>query len=187
MILLMFGASLWSGHAWSGDSFRLSEWPASMPAPDIHLMDTEGRQRHMADYRGKVVIIYFGFARCPEVCPTTLATLARVMRTLGGVAGQVQVLFVTLDPEHDTPAVLRSYLSVFGSGFIGLTGSHADINAAAESFSIHYAKVGRGRDYSIDHSTGIYACDKTGRLRLVGDPDTRAEDWTHDLRLLAER
>jgi protein SCO1/2 len=113
--------------------------------------------------------------------------LALVMKQLGSLADKVQVLFVTLDPDRDTPAELKSYVAFFDPRFVGLTGSNAQIYAAATSFSVHYAKVGRGSDYSIDHSTGVYVCDTTGRLRLVGNLDTRVADWTHDIGLLAAR
>jgi protein SCO1/2 len=107
------------------------------------------------------------------------------MKELGVLAGRIQVLFVTLDPDRDTPAALKSYVAFFDPRFVGLTGSNAQINAAASSFSVHYAKVSQGNEYTIDHSSGIYVCDGTGRLRLVGTPATRVADWTHDLRLLA--
>lgn len=187
MILAAVGAALLSGLARSADTFRLEEWPASMPAPDFHLLDTDATPRRLSDYRGKVTITFFGFTHCPDVCPTALMKLALVMKQLGSLADKVQVLFVTLDPDRDTPAELKSYVAFFDPRFVGLTGSNAQIYAAATSFSVHYAKVGRGSDYSIDHSTGVYVCDTTGRLRLVGNLDTRVADWTHDIGLLAAR
>ncbi len=185
MMLAALGAGLLSRFAWAADTFRLDEWPASMPATDFHLIDTDSRPRSLSDYRGKVTLIFFGFTHCPDVCPAALAKLALVMKQLGALADKVQVLFVTLDPERDTPAALKSYVTYFDPRFVGLTGSNAQINAAAAGFSVHYAKVVRGNDYSIDHSTGVYVCDAAGRLRLVGNTATAAADWTHDIGLLA--
>jgi protein SCO1/2 len=158
-----------------------------MPVPDFSLLDTDATPRRLSDYRGKVSIVFFGFTHCPEVCPAALARLALVMKQLGVVADKVQVLFVTLDPDRDTPASLKSYVEYFDPRFVGLTGSNAQIKAAAESFAVHYAKVVGGNDYSIDHSTGLYVCDATGRLRLVGNLSTPVSDWTHDIGLLAAR
>jgi len=187
MILAALGAGLLSGFARAQDAFRLDQWPASMPAPDFHLVDTDATPRRLSDYRGKVTVVFFGFTHCPEVCPAALMKLALVMKRLGGVADRVRVLFVTLDPERDTPATLKSYVAFFNPKFVGLTGSNAAVNAAAASFSVHYAKVVSGDDYSIDHSTGVYVCDATGRLRLVGNLATSIADWTHDIGLLAAR
>ena len=183
----LLGAGLVSGFARSADIFRLDQWPASMPTPEFHLVDTDATPRSSSDYRGKVTVVFFGFTHCPDVCPAALTKLALVVKQLGGAADRVQVLFVTLDPDRDTPAALKSYVAFFNPKFVGLTGSTAAVNAAAASFSVHYAKVARGNDYSIAHSTGVYVCDATGRLRLVGNPSTRAADWTHDIRLLAAR
>ena len=185
MILAALGAGLLSGVARSADTFHLDEWPASMPAPDFHLVDTDATPRRSSDYRGKVTILVFGFTHCPDVCPAALAKLALVMKQLGALADRVRVLFVTLDPDRDTPAALKSYVASFDPRFVGLTGSNAQINAVAASFSVDFAKVVHGNDYSVDHSTGVYVCDTTGRLRLVGDLGTRVADWTHDISLLA--
>jgi protein SCO1/2 len=185
-MLAALGAGLLSGPAARSEGgFRLDQWPASMPTPDFHLADTDAKPRSLGDYRGKVTIVFFGFTHCPEVCPATLLKLALVMKQLGGLADRVQVLFVTLDRERDTPAALKSYVGYFNPKFVGLTGSNAEVNAAAASFSVHFAKVVLGDDYSIDHSTGVYVCDPTGRLRLVGNLETSVADWIHDIGLLA--
>jgi len=187
MILAAVGAGLLSGFARSDDAFRLDQWPASMPAPDFQLIDTDATPRRLSDYRGKVTVVFFGFTHCPDVCPAALMKLALVMKQLGGVADRVRVLFVTLDPARDTPAALKSYVAFFDPTFVGLTGSNAEVSAAAKSFSVHYGKVVSGDDYSIDHSTGVYVCDASGRLRLVGTLETSVADWTHDIGLLAAR
>ena len=165
--------------------FRLAVWPQGTESPVLRLRDLAGRPRELADYRGRVLVIFFGFVRCPDACPAELFKLALAMKRLGPLSEHVQVLFVTLDPERDTPPVLKSYLSAFDPRFVGLTGSTADIDRAAMSFYVEYARVGRGADYSIDHSTSTFVLDAHGRLRLVGTLETSVEDWVHDLSLVA--
>jgi protein SCO1/2 len=165
--------------------FRLAVWPRDTESPVLRLLDFAGRPRELADYRGRVLVVFFGFVRCPDACPAELFKLALAMKRLGPLSEHVQVLFVTLDPERDTPQVLKSYLSAFDPRFVGLTGSTADIDRAATSFYVEYARVGRGADYSIDHSTSTFVLDAHGRLRLVGTLETSVEDWVHDLSLVA--
>jgi protein SCO1/2 len=165
--------------------FRLAVWPQRAESPALRLFDFDGRPRQLADYRGRVLVIFFGFVRCPDACPAELFKLALAMQRLGPVSEHMQVLFVTLDPERDTPQVLKSYVTAFDPRFVGLTGSTADIDRAAMSFYVEYARVGRGADYSIDHSTSTFVLDGHGRLRLVGTLDTTVDDWVHDLGLVA--
>jgi protein SCO1/2 len=185
MMLAGLTACLSSGLVRAADAFRLEQWPPSMPVPDFQLLDTNATPRRLSDYRGKVTIVFFGFMHCADVCPATFVKLSLVMKELGALADRVQVLFVTLDPDRDSLAALKSYVALFNPQFVGLTGSYAQINAAASGFSVHYAKVPLGDGYTIDHSSGIYVCDRSGRLRLVGTLATRVADWTHDIRLLA--
>jgi protein SCO1/2 len=165
--------------------FRLAVWPQRAESPGLRLFDFDGRPRRLADYRGRVLVIFFGFVRCPDACPAELFKLALVMKRLGPLSEHMQVLFVTLDPERDTPQVLKSYVTAFDPRFVGLTGSTAEIDRAAMSFYVEYARVGRGADYSIDHSTSTFVLDAHGRLRLVGTLDTTVDDWVHDLGLVA--
>jgi protein SCO1/2 len=165
--------------------FRLAVWPQRAESPALRLFDFDGRPRQLADYRGRVLVIFFGFVRCPDACPAELFKLALAMKRLGPVSEHMQVLFVTLDPERDTPQVLKSYVTAFDPRFVGLTGSTADIDRAAMSFYVEYARVARGADYSIDHSTSTFVLDAHGRLRLVGTLDTTVDDWVHDLGLVA--
>ena len=174
-------AVLQSQAAVAAASYRLTEWPAAAPQPDFQLVDMNGHRRSIRDYAGGVSIVFFGYTHCPDVCPTELLELSQVVRTLGPLASQVQVLFVSLDPERDTPELLKDYVTSFDPRFIGLTGSNAEINAAAASFSVQFAKVSLGNDYTIDHSTGSYVIDRTGRLRLVGTLQNSLDDWTEDL------
>jgi protein SCO1/2 len=165
--------------------FRLAVWPQRAESPALRLFDFDGRPRQLADYRGRVLVIFFGFVRCPDACPAELFKLALAMKRLGPLSEHVQVLFVTLDPERDTPQVLKSYVTAFDPRFVGLSGSTAEIDRAAMSFYVEYARVGRGADYSIDHSTSTFVLDAHGRLRLVGTLETTVDDWVHDLGLVA--
>jgi protein SCO1/2 len=165
--------------------FRLTEWPSAARKPSFHLLDANHERRGLADYRGRVSIVFFGFTHCPDVCPSELLKLALVVKRLESLASQVQVLFISLDPERDTPELVKAYVAAFDPRFVGLTGSSADVNEAASSFSIQFAKVRQGGDYTINHSTGVYILDKTGRLRLVGTLETSVDDLVHDLTKLA--
>jgi len=165
--------------------YRLTPWPPHAASPDFALVDTEGRARTLADYRGRVVVLFFGFVHCPDVCPAELFRLALVMKRLGSAAAHVQVLFVTLDPARDTRQVLKEYVSAFDARFVGLTGSDPQINRAAARFYVEYARVPTGADYTIDHSTSTFVLDAAGRLRLVAAAGAAVDDYAHDLALLA--
>jgi protein SCO1/2 len=152
-------------------SYRLTEWPAVAPGPNFQLVDMNGHRRSLRDYAGSVSIVFFGYTHCPDVCPGELLELSQVVRKLGPLASHVQVLFISLDPERDTPELLKDYVTSFDPRFVGLTGSNAEINAVAAGFSVQFAKVALGNDFTVDHSTGTYVLDQTGRLRLVGTLD----------------
>jgi len=183
-----------SGTMWAaaapapGDAYRLSSWPHHGARPDFSLLDFDGRPRTLTDYRGKIVVLMFGFVRCPDVCPTELFKIAGAIKKLGPAADHVQVLFITLDPERDTPAILKSYVDAFDPRFAGLSGTTTQTDAAAASFFVQYAKVPEGDDYVISHSTGIYLIDARGRLRLVGTMSATVVDLAHDITaLMAEK
>lgn len=137
-------------------------------AREFALTDHTGARRTLADYRGKVVVVFFGFTQCPDVCPTTLADMAQVKRRLGADGERLQVLFVTVDPERDTPALLAQYVPGFDPGFVGLYGTPDEIAKTAKEFKVFYQKV-PGKtptSYTIDHTAGSYVFDKEGRIRL---------------------
>lgn len=138
---------------------------AGVMVPDFSLNDVDGVPRTLASYRGRPLILIFGFTWCPEACPVELHTLASAMRQLGAAADRVQVALVTLDPDRDSPAVLKRYVTAFDPRFTGLTGSQAQIDAAARRFSVVYERVAVGGGYTIDHSMGFYLVDGTGRYR----------------------
>lgn len=163
---------------------RLAVWPQGVSSPAFELVDTEGVPRTLRDYRGQVVVIFFGFMHCPDACPAGLFKLAQIMNQLGQGAARVQVLFISLDPERDTPPSLKRYVSAFNPRFVGLTGTSAQVDQAATSFNVQYARVPLGNDYTIDHSTGIFIFDGAGRLRLVGAANSPEADFVHDIAAL---
>lgn len=186
-----FACGLWAATSWRSASvdstppaFKLSTLPSEGTAPDFLLRDGSGKPQSLAKYRGRIVVMFFGFTRCPDVCPTELFKLTQVMQALGDEAERVQVLFVTLDPERDTPALMQSYTAAFDARFIGLTGTRAEIDKVAADYFVAHAKAGPPDSYVIDHSTSTYLIDAAGRLRLLGKMDTSVEAFTHDIRLL---
>jgi protein SCO1/2 len=155
-------------------------------AQDFALVDHTGKPRTLADFKGKVVVLFFGYTQCPDVCPTTMAELAGVMKELGPLADQVQVLFVTLDPERDTRALLAQYVPAFDQRFLGLYGDAAATAKVAKEFKVFYAKV-PGKEpgsYSIDHTAGSYVFDKNGKVRLFLRHGQGAAPIVHDLKAL---
>lgn len=151
------------------------------------LVDHHGQSRRLEDFRGKVVAIFFGYTHCPDVCPTTLANVARGVKQMGDAGRQVQVLFVTLDPERDRPEVLARYVPAFDKSFLGLSASPEVIAETAARFRIYYKKVesaGRSR-YTIDHTAGVVVFDKHGVPRLYLNHGQKPVDIAHDLGILA--
>jgi len=137
-------------------------------ARDFRLTDFDGKPRSLADFRGKVVVVFFGYTQCPDVCPTTLTDMAEVKKRLGADGDKLQVIFVTLDPERDTPQVLKQYVPNFDPTFIALSGTRDETAATAKDFKVFYQKVpGRTEtSYTLDHTAGSYVFDREGRLRL---------------------
>jgi len=152
----------------------------------LNLTDHTGKPRSLADFKGRVVALFFGYTHCPDVCPTTLSDMKQAMKLLGSKADELQVLFVTLDPERDTQEVLAQYVPVFDQRFIGLYGSNEEIAKTVKDFKIFAAKVeNKGRSgYTIDHSAGMYLFDKTGKIRLYVDYGTKPEDIASDVKKL---
>ncbi|HEX9674181.1 MAG TPA: SCO family protein [Burkholderiales bacterium] len=151
----------------------------------LNLTDHNGKPRTLADFRGKVVTVFFGFTHCPDVCPTTLAELALVVKELGPDASRVQVLFVTVDPERDTQQVLKQYVPSFNPGFIGLYGDAGATARAAKEFKVYFQKQPvKDGNYSVDHFAGTYILDREGRLRLFAQYGAGAPALLHDIRIL---
>ena len=150
------------------------------------LTDHLGKPRSLSDFKGKIVVLFFGYTHCPEACPNTLMELARVMKLLGPEADKVQVLFITLDPERDTQAILSQYMPAFNPKFIGLYGTQEQTMETAKEYHIFYNKE-PGKtpsNYTLSHSTGTYIYDQSGRLRLHASYGLGADALAHDIKLL---
>jgi protein SCO1/2 len=150
---------------------------------DFELTAHTGKPAKAADFKGKVVIMFFGFTHCPDICPPTMAKLAMLMKHLGDDAQRVQVLFVTVDPENDTVKQLAGFVPQFYPSFIGLTGSDKEIAAVASEYKVAYGTNPKNPTY-VDHSTGILVKDAKGKLRLLVKNDVPVEDLEHDVRVL---
>ena len=157
-------------------------------AQDFALTDFNGVPRTLADYRGKAVMLYFGFVQCPDVCPTALARASEVLRQIGPEAAQrVQLLFITVDPERDTPELLREYMAAFDPSFMALTGSLDQIKATADAFRVYYKKVPTGSTYTMDHTALTYLFDPQGKVRVALRHEQTAADFAADVqRVLGE-
>jgi protein SCO1 len=168
-----------------GGKFQLTDVTGATFGRDVQLTDHNGVARTLGDFRGKVVIVFFGFTHCSDVCPTALAEYASVKRELGVDGSRVQVLFVTVDPERDTPAVLRQYVTAFDPTFLGLHGNAAQTLTTAKEFKVFYQKQpASGGAYTVDHSAGTFVFDPEGRLRVFVQHGAPTASLLHDVRLL---
>jgi len=152
---------------------------------NFSLLDTNGNTKTMADYKGKVVVVFFGFTQCPDVCPTTLTEMDEALKLLGPKADKVQVIFITVDPERDTVSVLAQYVPAFNSSFVGLRpADEAGLEKVAKDFRIYYQKVPglKSGSYTMDHSAGSYVFDQNGQLRLYIKHAQGPEVLAHDLK-----
>ncbi len=166
--------------------FKASDITGSSFGRDFALTDHTGKPRTLADFRGKVVVMFFGYTQCPDVCPTTLGTLAETMKKLGPDADRVQVLFVTVDPERDTPALLAQYVPAFDPRFAALYGDAAATEKVAKEFKVIYQKQPGSTPgtYTVDHSAGVYVFDPQGRLRLYMSHGQGPDVFANDIREL---
>lgn len=149
-------------------SFNAVDITGADYARDFSLTDADGKPRTLADFKGKVVVLFFGYAQCPDVCPTTMSEMAQVKQQLGADGDKLQVLFVTVDPERDTPAVMKAYMGAFDPAFVALIPTPEQLPALAKDFKAYYKKV-EGKtptSYSMDHSAASFVYDTEGRLRL---------------------
>ena len=174
---------------------KLSSKPAAFQNTDLtgldyakgfSLTDHTGKARTLADFKGKLVVLFFGYTQCPDVCPTTMAEMANVLKELGPAADEVQVLFVTLDPERDTQELLASYVPAFDKRFLGLRGTPDQTAQTAKEFKVFVSKV-PGKEpgsYTVDHTAGSYVFDKEGRVRLFLRHGQGPAPIVHDLRQL---
>lgn len=162
--------------------FQATDITGAAFARDFKLTDHNGQVRTLADFKGKAVAMFFGYTHCPDVCPTTLSDFAAALKQLGSDAARVQVIFVTVDPERDTPAILKQFVPAFDPGFLGMSTDPASLKALAKEYKVVYEKASAksADDYLIDHSAGTYVYDPQGRLRLLvaygSSPDVIAQD-----------
>jgi protein SCO1/2 len=151
-------------------------------ANTLSLTDHTGKPRQLSDFKGKAIALFFGYTHCPDVCPTTMSDLSNAVKLMGKHGDEVQVLFVTLDPERDTQEVLARFVPSFDSRFLGLYGTPEQTAETAKNFKIFYAKQAEGsKGYSIDHSAGVYAFDKTGKIRIYIKFGEKPKEIAHDL------
>jgi protein SCO1/2 len=192
--LLRFAAAvaavaLLAGCGEDAPKFRASDVTGTTYGRDFRLTGHDGKARSLADFRGKVVVLFFGYTHCPDVCPTTLSELAETMKRLGKDADRVQVLFATVDPERDTPELLAQYVPAFHPSFLGLYGDAEATARTAQEFKILYQKQ-PGRtpgSYTMDHSAGSFLFDPQGRLRVYVGYGQGPDVFTHDIRELLRK
>lgn len=182
----LLGAALLAACAPEGPKFRSTDVTGAEFGRALALTAHDGKPRTLEDFRGKAVVLFFGYTHCPDVCPTTLADIAGALKKLGADAVRVQVLFVTVDPERDTREVLAQYVPAFDPRFLGLYGDADATMKAAKEFRIYFAKNQGSAPgaYTMDHSAQGFVYDPQGRLRLIIRPDRIAQDLAEDLRTL---
>lgn len=172
----------------TGTRFYNTDLTGAAYGKSLSLTDHHGDRRELADFKGKVVTLFFGFTQCPDVCPSSLSTMGEVMRQLGVDADRLQVLFVTVDPERDTRELLEAYVPAFDPRFLGLYGDLEETAEVAREFKVFYRKSGdvEGPNYTIDHSAGTYVFDPNGRLRLYIKHGEPVDNIVGDIRLLLD-
>jgi protein SCO1/2 len=168
----------------SGPKFKSADITGADYGKTLTLTDHTGKPRRLEDFRGKAVVLFFGFTQCPDVCPTTLVEVSNELKKLGPDSERVQVLFVTVDPERDTQEVLAKYVTAFDPRFVGLYGDLDATRRAAKEFKIFFEKRKVRDSYTMDHSGQSYVIDPQGRLRLLVRPDRIAEDLGVDLKAI---
>jgi protein SCO1/2 len=168
------------------EPFKAVDITGAEYARELSLTDADGKARTLADFKGKVTLVFFGYTQCPDVCPTTLAELAAVKRDLGKDGERVQGVFVSVDPQRDTPQILKAYVASFDPGFVALRGTAEETKTAARNFKVFYAQVPGMTEgsYTVDHTAGTYVFDAQGRVRLFVRYGSGAEALRHDLKLL---
>ena len=168
-------------------AFKAGVFEPPRQAPEFALRGSDGNELTLERYRGKVVLLSFGFTQCPAVCPTTLATLAQARKALGAAGDGLQVVFVTVDPERDAPAQMKTYLAAFDASFVGGTGKPEVLAAMRKNYGVVANKVPVGNSYAVDHTSSIFLIDREGRLRAMMPYGRDAKDFVHDVKLLLAR
>jgi protein SCO1/2 len=181
LVALLFAAA-----AAGADAPELKAGVFSPPrqAPEFSLEGSDGRALDLSRFKGKVVLLGFGFTWCSSVCPTTLATLAQARRKLGSAAADVQIVYITVDPERDKAERMKEYLAAFDPTFVGGTGTAERLAVVRKDYGVFAEKKGQGKDYQVAHSSFTYLIDRSGRLRALMPYGHGPDDYVHDLRIL---
>lgn len=167
------------------ETFKGSEISGTHLGQGWTLTAADGKSYSLSSFAGKVVVVFFGYTQCPDICPTTLAELSEVMKLLGDKASRVQVVMITVDPERDTPEVLKAYVSGFDPRFLALSGTPEQIKQAATSFKAYFAKSGQANgNYAMDHTASFYLIDPKGESRVLLSNNAGAQTIAHDIGLL---
>lgn len=185
-LIALPAAAMLAACAESKPQFKAVDLTGADYAKGFQLPDAAGRIRSLADFKGKAVVVFFGFTQCPDVCPTTLTELAQVKKLLGKDGDRVQGVFITVDPERDTPEVLKAYMANFDPSFVALRPAADQLAATAKDFKVYYKKV-EGKtptSYTMDHSAASFVYDPQGRLRLYTRYGSGAQALADDIRLL---
>jgi protein SCO1 len=173
-----------TAHAAEPEELKAGVFNPAREAPDFSVRGSDGTTLTLSRYRGKVVLLGFGYTSCPNVCPVTLAVLAQVHRKLGPLAAQVQVIYLTVDPERDNAERLKQYLAAFDPTFVGGTGTAAQMAAVRSSYGVTAEKHGTGSDYAVAHSSFVYLITREGKLRALMPFGHKADDYVHDISTL---
>lgn len=187
LALLVFAAAV---SAADGPGLKSGVFNPPRLAPDFSLQGSQGAQFKLSQYRGKVVVLGFGYSSCPDVCPTTLAVLAQARKKLGAIGNELQVIYVTVDPERDNALRLRDYLAAFDPTFMGGTGTAEQLASVRQAYGIVATKKavdGNPSDYLIHHSSFIYLIDREGSLRALMPYGRTADDVAHDVKILLNK
>ena len=182
-LLLALAAATTSGRA-GAPALKAGTFEPPHAAPEFSLAGSDAAEVTLARYRGKVVLLAFGFTNCPAVCPTTLATLAAARKSLGEAAGSVQVIFVTVDPERDDATRMKDYLANFDPSFEGATGDPGALAAVRQKYGVTAVKHATSDGYVIDHTSSVYLIDRAGKLRAMMPFGHADDDFAHDIKLL---
>jgi protein SCO1/2 len=171
-------------HAAELDALKAGVFNPAREAPDFSVRGSDGTALTLSRYRGKVVLLGFGYTSCADVCPITLAVLAMGRRKLGALASQVQVIYLTVDPERDSADRLKEYLAAFDPSFVGGTGTALQMAAVRRSYGVTAEKHGTGKDYAVAHSSFVYLITREGKLRALMPFGHKADDYVHDISML---
>jgi protein SCO1/2 len=184
-LAFLAGCDRLSGQS-AAPTFHFTDITGAEFARRLDLPDADGKPRTLADWHGKVTVVFFGYTQCPDVCPTTMAELAQVKKSLGADGDKLQAVFVTIDPERDTPEILKSYMASFDPSFVALRGTLEQTQAAAKEFKVYFAKVPGKTEgsYTMDHSAGAFVLDTRGNVRLFERYGADADGLTADVKAL---